>query len=82
MKNKSVKLADPGLGNIEMSKEEFNGIYGGNAIIIDPDNITRIYSLNRDGTQINKELTIEELQTNNGRYWQIIAGGVLERLQV
>ena len=32
--NKSVKLADPSLGNIEMPKEMFNEVYSGNALVI------------------------------------------------
>ena len=31
--NESVKLADPSMGNIEMSKNEFQKVYSGNALV-------------------------------------------------
>lgn len=34
----SIKLADPGLGNIEMSKKKFNEVYSGNALVMDDPN--------------------------------------------
>ncbi len=55
----SVLLADPSLGNIEMSKEKFSEVYSGNALVISDSN-TQTYELNSTqatGTteQINNE---------------------------
>ncbi|MBM4240282.1 MAG: hypothetical protein FJ150_01160 [Euryarchaeota archaeon] len=36
--NESIKLADPSLGNIEMSKEKFSEVYSENALVITDPN--------------------------------------------
>jgi len=50
--NESVKLADPSLGNIEMSREKFDEVYSGNALVISDSN---------NSTQVNGTTN----QTNN-----------------
>ncbi|MBM4240974.1 MAG: C39 family peptidase [Euryarchaeota archaeon] len=56
--NESVKLADPSLGNIEMSREDFTAAYSGNALVItDPNNSTEV-----NGTT---EQTKNETDTNS-----------------
>ncbi|MBM4240080.1 MAG: hypothetical protein FJ150_00105 [Euryarchaeota archaeon] len=40
--NESVKLADPSLGNIEMSKEKFAEVYSGNALVISHPNVAAL----------------------------------------
>jgi len=37
--NEIVKLADPSLGNIEMSSEKFNEIYSGNSLVVSDPNV-------------------------------------------
>jgi len=37
--NESVRLADPSLGNIELTREKFNEIYTGNALVITDPNM-------------------------------------------
>ncbi|MEG3224093.1 MAG: hypothetical protein BME94_00860 [Methanobacteriales archaeon Met13] len=40
MTNESVKLSDPSLGNIEMTREKFNEVYSENALVVsDPSTI-------------------------------------------
>jgi len=58
--NESVKLADPSLGNIEMSKEKFAEVYSGNALVISDPNVPALEVSNL--TQVNG--TTE--QTSNG----------------
>jgi len=58
--NESVKLADPSIGNIEMSKEKFAEVYSGNALVISDPNVPALEVSNL--TQING--TTE--QTSNG----------------
>ena len=37
--NESVKLADPSLGNIELSREKFSEIYTGNSLVVSDPNV-------------------------------------------
>jgi len=61
--NESVKLADPSLGNIEMSKEKFAEVYSGNALVItDPNNPTQV---NGTTNQTNNLTNLTSENTNS-----------------
>jgi predicted double-glycine peptidase len=69
----SVKLADPSLGNIEMTREEFAEVYTGNALVItDP---TAIAQVNQTAEQDNnttstvqpENLTDKEMESIKGQ---------------
>ncbi|MEN4007311.1 MAG: C39 family peptidase [Methanobacteriaceae archaeon] len=51
----SVRLADPSLGNIVMTREEFNEIYTGHTLVISNSNVQEV---NQTATSENKNLTV------------------------
>ncbi|MEG3225532.1 MAG: hypothetical protein BME94_08530 [Methanobacteriales archaeon Met13] len=56
----SVKLADTSLGNIEMSKEKFDEVYSGNALVVSDPNATsqeagNLTRINGTAEQLNNE---------------------------
>jgi len=60
---KSVLLADPKFGNIEMPIEMFNKVYSGNALVInDPDATTKNLSSSTDETSTNLDVQLENNQ--------------------
>jgi len=73
----SVKLADPSLGNIEMSREKFSEIFSGNVLVITDPNIeapgvsVNITSTNNTDDSVQPEnsqiLTAETMETIRGR---------------
>jgi uncharacterized protein len=68
--NESVKLMDPSLGNIKMSKEEFNKFYSGNAIVITDSNISLNDLNNSIENEIvtnSNELQLVKLQSIKGK---------------
>jgi len=78
--NESVRLADPSLGNIELTREKFNEIYTGNALVItDPNMGVLDVSVNETSNQTNnidassvqpensQTLTTETMQDIRGR---------------
>lgn len=76
--NKSIKLADPSLGNIEMSKEEFAKVYSGNALVINDLNasIDNLSDSNGNESTINsndllddKTLKNDQMQSIKGKDW-------------
>lgn len=74
-----VKLSDPSLGNIIMSKKEFKKIYSGNALVINNSNssVTDLSNLTENKTCINssnlqlddKILKNEDMQSIRGKDW-------------
>ncbi|MBM4240971.1 MAG: hypothetical protein FJ150_04840 [Euryarchaeota archaeon] len=67
--NESVKLADPSLGNIDMSREKFAEVYSGYALVInDPNNSTQVNGTtdqaNNQTNQINGNTTSSESVTD------------------
>ena len=65
----SVRLADPSLGNIELTREKFNEIYTGNALVI---NVPQ--EVNQTAEQVNntdvvsaENLTAEEMEIIKGQ---------------
>ncbi|MEN4007321.1 MAG: cysteine peptidase family C39 domain-containing protein [Methanobacteriaceae archaeon] len=64
--NESVKLADPSLGNIEMSIEKFNEIYSGHALVISDPN-TQTSELNYTTTRVSVATNGTE-SGGDGRY--------------
>ena len=85
--NESVRLADPSLGNIVMSREKFNEIYTGNALVItnpqevnqtaeQANNLTAVEMEIIKGQQVsaNMQLTAETMQSIRGRaIWKGVA---------
>ena len=72
--NESVKLADPSLGNIEMTREKFSEIYTGNALVINVPqevNQTAEQANNTDISSVQSQnsqtLTTEEMEIISGR---------------
>jgi len=53
--NESVRLADPSLGNIELTREKFNEIYTGNALVTTNPNM--------EAPGVSENLTTEEMET-------------------
>jgi len=89
--NESVRLADPSLGNIEMSREKFNEIYTGNALVITNPNMEALgVSVNETSNQTNdvsvqsqnsQTLTAETMQSIRGRViWKGLALSVAASL--
>ncbi|MBM4241045.1 MAG: C39 family peptidase [Euryarchaeota archaeon] len=64
-----VRLADPSLGNIEMSKEKFAEVYSGNALVIsDPNNSTQVNGITNQTnnlTNLSSENTNSSESVNN-----------------
>jgi len=79
--NESVRLADPSLGNIEMSREKFNEIYTGNALVITNPNMEALgVSVNETAEQVNntdavsvENLTAEEMESIKGQQLSVSA---------
>ncbi|MEL7670704.1 cysteine peptidase family C39 domain-containing protein [Methanobacterium sp.] len=69
--NESVKLMDPSLGNIKMSKEEFNKFYSGNAIVIIDSSI----SLNDLNNSIENEIVTNSNELQLGKLQSIKGKG-------
>lgn len=78
--NESVKLADPSLGNIEMSKANFNEIYMGNVLVINGHNVLseNLFNSTEDGKDANsdnlkfensRKLTNEEMKGIKAQGW-------------
>lgn len=68
----TIKLADPGLGNIELSLEEFREIYTGNALVINQttnQNTSNTNKAEENITTSNKILSKEEMQNIKGKGW-------------
>lgn len=68
----TIKLADPGLGNIELSLEEFREIYTGNALVINQttnQNTSNTNKTEENITTSNKILSKEEMQNIKGKGW-------------
>gem|GEM_PF-2029948 len=93
--NESVKLADPSLGNIEMTREKFSEIYTGNALVItDPNMGVLDVSVNETSNQTNnidasaqlqnsQTLTTDAMQNIQGRLiWKpaVIIGFIVKVL--
>jgi len=83
--NESVRLADPSLGNIELTREKFNEIYTGNALVITnpnmeaPDANSSIETSANNITdasvqsQNSQTLTAETMQTISGKViWKAV----------
>jgi len=81
----SVRLADPSLGNIELTREKFNEIYTGNALVITNPNMEALgVSINETSNQTNntdtsvqsqnsQTLTAETMQSIRGRViWKAV----------
>jgi len=77
----SVKLADPSLGNIELTREKFNEIYTGNALVITDPNMEALgVSVNETAEQVNntdavsvENLTAEEMESIKGQQLSVSA---------
>jgi len=72
--NESVRLADPSLGNIEMTREKFNEIYTGNALVISDPNM-QVNTTNQTGSvqAENQTLTDETMQSIRRRViWKVV----------
>ena len=71
--NEIVRLADPSLGNIEMTREKFNEIYTGNALVITTPMKAPGVSVNETRNQTgsvqaeNQTLTAETMQSISGK---------------
>ncbi|ADP77738.1 peptidase C39 bacteriocin processing [Methanothermus fervidus DSM 2088] len=68
----TIKLADPGLGNIELSLEKFQEIYTGNALVINQttnQNTSNTNKTEENITTSNKILSKEEMQNIKGKGW-------------
>jgi len=81
--NESVRLADPSLGNIELTREKFNEIYSGNALVITNLNMeapgvsvneTSNQTNNTDTVNVQPEtLTAETMKTISGKViWKAV----------
>ena len=57
----SVKLADPSLGNIKMSREKFSEVYSGNALVI-----TNPQEVNQTAEQVNNTDAVS-VQSHNSQ---------------
>lgn len=65
----SVILADPSLGNVEFSKEDFEKYYSGNALVITDPNENLINStLNTNENSINSTLDTNDTSINTKTY--------------
>jgi len=63
----SVKLADPSLGNIEMSREKFCEIFTGNTLVINvPQEVNQPAEHDASSAQV-ETLTDEEMEIINGQ---------------
>lgn len=63
--NESVYLADPSLGNIEMTREKFSEAYSGNALVIsDPNAMAQEVSNSTQATGTSEQLNNETNQTS------------------
>jgi len=76
----SVKLADPSIGNIEMTREKFNEIYSGYALVITnpnmeaPDISVNETSNNTDAVSVQPEtLADEEMESIKGQQLSVSA---------
>ncbi|HEX3014109.1 MAG TPA: cysteine peptidase family C39 domain-containing protein [Methanobacterium sp.] len=89
--NESVKLSDPSLGNIEMSREGFEKVYSENVLVIINPNalIVNLSSSTENGTsksstdlRVGKTLENDEMQSIKGKDWiddaKRFVGGVIE----
>jgi len=80
----SVKLADPSLGNIELTREKFSEIYTGNALVMEAPGVsvneTSSQTNNTDASvqsQNSQTLTAETMKTIRGKViWKGVAAGV------
>ncbi|MEG3224797.1 MAG: hypothetical protein BME94_04505 [Methanobacteriales archaeon Met13] len=61
----SVKLADPSLGNIEMSREKFNDVYSGYTLVVSDPNATASAG---NSAAVNNQTVLKKPidETNNG----------------
>ena len=66
--NESVRLADPSLGNIELSREKFSEIYTGNALVISgPHEVNQTETSNQTGIVQAENLAAEEMESIKGK---------------
>ena len=81
--NESVRLADPSLGNIELTREKFSEVYSGYALVItDPNMGAPDLSVNETSNQTNntdtvnvqpETLTAETMKTISGKViWKAV----------
>ena len=66
--NESVRLADPSLGNIELTREKFNEIYTGNALVTTNPNMESPGVVNETSNQTNNSLGNIEMTRVNEIY--------------
>ncbi len=89
--NESVKLADPSLGNIEVSKYGFEKVYSGNVLVVNDPTVLSENLLNSTGNgtgtgsnnlRAGKTLKNDEMQGIKGKDWiedaKRLVGGVIE----
>jgi len=63
--NESVRLADPSLGNIELTREKFNEIYTGNALVMEAPGVS-VNETSANNSLGNIEITrVSEIYTGN-----------------
>jgi hypothetical protein len=76
--NESVYIADPSLGNIEMSREKFNEVFSGYALVISDPNVQEVNqtaeqannsteNLTDTGSIQPENLTAEEMESIKGQ---------------
>ena len=72
--NESVKLADPSLGNIEMTREKFSEIYTGNALVIGgPQEVNQTETTNQTNIVQSENLTDKEMESIKGQQLSVSA---------
>jgi predicted double-glycine peptidase len=83
-----VKLADPSLGNIEMTREKFSAIFTGNVLVISDPNmqVNQTETTNQtNSTSVqseNQSLTNEEMQTIEGRVIKVLAAAFVAAIKI